>query len=45
MFDVNVSATEIKKNYNSNKLDYKNIQIAGQLMSRRVMGKASFETG
>ena len=42
LFDVNVSATEIKKNYNSNKLGYKNIQIAGRLMSRRVMGKASF---
>ena len=42
LFDVNISATEIKKNYNSDKLDYKNIQIAGRLMSRRVMGKASF---
>jgi lysyl-tRNA synthetase class 2 len=42
LFDVNVSATEIKKNYNSDNLDYKNIQIAGRLMSRRVMGKASF---
>ena len=42
LFDVNVSAAEIKKNYNSNKLGYKNIQIAGRLMSRRVMGKASF---
>jgi lysyl-tRNA synthetase class 2 len=42
LFDVNVSSTEIKKNYNSDKLGYKNIQIAGRLMSRRVMGKASF---
>ena len=42
LFDINVSATEIKKNYNSDKLGYKNIQIAGRLMSRRVMGKASF---
>ena len=42
LFDVNVSATEIKKNYNSDNLGYKNIQIAGRLMSRRVMGKASF---
>ena len=42
LFDVNVSATEIKKNYNSDKLGYKNIQIAGRLMSRRVIGKASF---
>tara|TARA_Y200000002_G_scaffold239474_1_gene197818 strand:+ start:138 stop:1661 length:1524 start_codon:yes stop_codon:yes gene_type:complete len=42
LFDVNVSSTEIKKNYNYDKLSYKNIQIAGRLMSRRVMGKASF---
>ena len=42
LFDVNVSATEIKKNYTADKLGYKNIQIAGRLMSRRVMGKASF---
>ena len=42
LFDVNVSATEIKKNYNLDKLGYKNVQIAGRLMSRRVMGKASF---
>ena len=42
LFEVNVSATEIKKNYMADKLGYKNIQIAGRLMSRRVMGKASF---
>ena len=42
LFEVNVSATEIKKNYTADKLNYKNIQIAGRLMSRRVMGKASF---
>ena len=42
LFGVNVSATEIKKNYTADKLGYKNIQIAGRLMSRRVMGKASF---
>ena len=42
LFEVNVSATEIKKNYTADKIGYKNIQIAGRLMSRRVMGKASF---
>ena len=42
LFDVNVSANEIKKNYNYENPGYKNIQIAGRLMSRRVMGKASF---
>ena len=42
LFEVNVSATEIKNNYTADKNDYKNCQIAGRLMSRRVMGKASF---
>ena len=42
LFEVNVSSEEIKKNYTSDKLGYKNIQIAGRLMSRRVMGKAAF---
>ena len=41
-FDVNVSAKEIKANYEVNKLHYKNISIAGRLMSKRIMGKASF---
>lgn len=41
-FEVNVTAADIKENYERNKLDYKNISIAGRLMSRRVMGKASF---
>ncbi|PTB91256.1 lysine--tRNA ligase, partial [Marivirga lumbricoides] len=41
-FEVNVSAQDIKKNYETNKLDYKNISIAGRLMSKRIMGKASF---
>ena len=42
VFEVNVSATEIKNNYTADKNDYKNCKIAGRLMSRRVMGKASF---
>lgn len=42
LFDVNVNAKEIKKNYEVNKLDYKNVSIAGRLMSKRIMGKASF---
>ncbi len=41
-FDVNVNAAEIKENYENNKLDYKNISIAGRVMSFRIMGKASF---
>lgn len=41
-FEVNTSARFIRKDYPVNKLDHKNISIAGRLMSRRVMGKASF---
>ncbi len=41
-FEVNVSAKEILDNYEVNKLGYKNISIAGRMMSRRIMGTASF---
>ena len=42
LFEVNVTAKGIKKNYEARKLDYKNINIAGRLMNRRIMGKAAF---
>ncbi len=42
MFNVNVTAEDIHKNYENNKLDYKVISIAGRLMSFRIMGSASF---
>ncbi len=42
LYEVNVSAAEIHKNYEADKLGYKNVSIAGRLMSRRIMGKASF---
>jgi lysyl-tRNA synthetase, class II len=42
MFDVNVTAEDIHRNYENNKLDYKSISIAGRLMSFRIMGSASF---
>ncbi|EIM77285.1 lysyl-tRNA ligase [Nitritalea halalkaliphila LW7] len=41
-FPVNVSAADIHQNYENRKNDYKNISIAGRLMSRRIMGSASF---
>ena len=41
-FEVNVTAADIHQNYESRKTDYKSISIAGRLMSRRIMGKASF---
>jgi len=42
LFEVNVSAKDIKQNYEKQKIDYKNISIAGRIMSRRIMGSASF---
>src|SRR5690625_1244653 len=41
-FKVNVTAADIHKNYERDKLNYKDISIAGRIMSRRVMGNASF---
>lgn len=42
LFDVNVTAKDIHDNYERAKTDYKNVSIAGRLMSRRIMGSASF---
>lgn len=42
LFEVNVSAMEIAEHYEKQKSDYKNVSIAGRLMSRRIMGNASF---
>ncbi|SEN35688.1 lysyl-tRNA synthetase, class II [bacterium A37T11] len=41
-FEVNVSSSDIHENYERDKLDYKNVSIAGRMMSRRIMGNASF---
>ncbi|MCB9245184.1 MAG: lysine--tRNA ligase [Flavobacteriales bacterium] len=41
-FEVNVTADEIREHYENDKLNYKNVSIAGRLMRRRIMGKASF---
>ena len=41
-FEINANTSEIKSNFNSGDPTYQNIQIAGRLMSRRIMGKASF---
>ncbi|MFY7786233.1 MAG: amino acid--tRNA ligase-related protein, partial [Thermoflexibacteraceae bacterium] len=42
LFEVNVSAEDIQKNYERRKIDYKDISIAGRIMSVRVMGSAAF---
>jgi lysyl-tRNA synthetase class 2 len=41
-FHVNVSTSEIKANYNPELNNYQEVIIAGRIMSRRIMGKASF---
>ncbi|TYR36607.1 lysine--tRNA ligase [Sphingobacterium phlebotomi] len=41
-FKVDVSAADILENYERDKLNYKNIRFAGRMMSRRIMGSASF---
>ncbi|MGB3183017.1 MAG: lysine--tRNA ligase [Cyclobacteriaceae bacterium] len=41
-FEVNVTTQDIHENYERRKTDYKDISIAGRIMSRRVMGSASF---
>jgi len=41
-FPVNVTTTEIKENYNPELNNYEEVVLAGRIMSRRIMGKASF---
>ncbi|MBT0811250.1 lysine--tRNA ligase [Litoribacter ruber] len=41
-FPINVTASDIHRNYENRKNDYKSVSIAGRLMSRRIMGSASF---
>lgn len=42
LYEVNASAREILENYERQKSDYRQISIAGRIMSRRIMGNASF---
>jgi len=42
LFEINVSAADIHKNYPNQKIEYKDVSLAGRIMSRRVMGNASF---
>lgn len=41
-FRVNATALDIKENYERDKLNYKDLSIAGRVMSVRDMGKACF---
>src|SRR5690349_5891436 len=42
LFEVNASTKEILENYARLKSDYRDISIAGRIMSRRIMGSAAF---
>ena len=41
-FDVTATAREIADNYDPEKGNYSEVRIAGRMMSRRIMGSASF---
>ncbi len=41
-FEVNASAREIAENFDPEKGNYQEVRIAGRMMSRRIMGSASF---
>ena len=41
-FLINTYAADIHKNYENNKIDYKNVSMAGRLMGFRIMGSAAF---
>ena len=42
LFEVNTSANDILTYYHADKIEYKNVSIAGRIMSVRDMGKAAF---
>jgi lysyl-tRNA synthetase class 2 len=41
-YDINATADGILANFESNPADFKNISIAGRIMTRRIMGSAAF---
>ncbi len=41
-FDVNATTTQIAKEFSSEKNNFQEVSIAGRIMSRRIMGSASF---
>ena len=42
MFDVTATAAEIQQNFDPEKNNYQDVLVAGRIMSRRIMGSASF---
>ncbi|MEA3496528.1 MAG: lysine--tRNA ligase [Bacteroidota bacterium] len=41
-YEISTTAQEIKNNYKENETGFENVSLAGRIMSRRIMGKASF---
>ena len=41
-FEVTATAREIAENYDPEKGNYAEVRVAGRMMSRRIMGSASF---
>jgi lysyl-tRNA synthetase, class II len=41
-FEINANTADILKHYEQRKTNYKDVSLAGRLMSRRIMGSASF---
>ena len=41
-YRINTNSFEIKENYSAEKNNFQNVCLAGRIMSRRIMGKASF---
>lgn len=42
LFEISVSAKDIKDNFDAQKENYQDVSFAGRIMSRRIMGSASF---
>lgn len=42
LYEVNVSSADIHQHYTADSTNYTNVSIAGRLMGKRIMGKASF---
>ena len=41
-FETNITSKKIKNNFNEEENNFQDVVLAGRLMSRRIMGKASF---
>src|SRR5690606_7490362 len=42
LFEVNVTAREIKQQFDPEKKNFEKVSLAGRIMSRRIMGSAAF---